>query len=227
MYAESLHLHNALASVIASTFTAPPPLTGCIRDFGEIWQLKPARIISGPDQYIVASLRHGNTFPLQNKNLLDLAQITSREAHVEDSIRYWRPVAVHLSFLTPARRSEGHAKLRMMYTTILSITTAGLLVGSSVSFAYGLWISGILLLCQLLNLVLMAFLQWCTGPIFSRKSDIAKDTTIGAAGGAALDVHVVVENFNASELHVLVGFSAHLHSLTNIPIRIRSWRSVV
>lgn len=50
---------------------------------------------------------------------------------------------------------------------------------------------------------------------------------IGATGGAALDVHVVVENFNASEIHVLIGFSAHLHSLTNIPIRIGSWRSVV
>ncbi|RDW68665.1 hypothetical protein BP5796_09322 [Coleophoma crateriformis] len=59
------------------------------------------------------------------------------------------------------------------------------------------------------------------------QSEIAKDTTIGATGGAAVDVHVIAENFNASETHVLIGYPPHLHSLTNIPIRIRSWRIVV
>lgn len=227
MYAESLHLHTALASVIASTFTVPPPLTGCIRDFGEIWRLKSSKIISGPDSFIVASLRHGSIFSLANKNLLDLAMITGRESHIEDSPELWRPVVLHLSYLTPARQSEGHARLRMMYTIAVSTAMAGLLVASSLSFLYGFYISGILLLCLLLNLILLSLLQWSTGPIFSRQSDIAKDTTIGATGGAAIDVHVVAENFNASEMHVLIGFSAHLHSLTNIPIRIRSWRTVV
>lgn len=116
MYAESLHLHTALASVVTSTFTVPPPLTGCIRDFGEIWRLKQSQIISGPDTFTVASLRHGNSFPLTNKNLLDLASITCREAHIEATADSWRPVAVHLSFLTPARRSDGHARFRMIYT---------------------------------------------------------------------------------------------------------------
>jgi hypothetical protein len=114
-----------------------------------------------------------------------------------------------------------------MYTIAVSTAMASLMVASSISFLYGLYISGILLLCLLLNLILLSLLQWSTGPIFSRQNDIAKDTTIGAIGGAAIDVHVVVENFNASQMHVLVGFSAHLHSLTNIPVRIRSWRTVV
>jgi hypothetical protein len=227
MYAESLHLQTALASVIASTFTIPPPLTGCIRDFSEIWRLKSSKIISGPDTFIVASLRHGSIFPLANKNLLDLARITGRESHIEDSAEFWRPVVLHLSYLTPARRSEEHVRLRMMYTIAVSVAVAGLLVASSISFLHGFYIGGILLLCLLLNLILLSLLQWSTGPIFSRQSDIAKDTTIGATGGAAVDVHVVAESFNASEMHVLIGFSAHLHSLTNIPIRIRSWRTVV
>ncbi|RDW64595.1 hypothetical protein BP6252_10246 [Coleophoma cylindrospora] len=227
LYAESLHLHAALASVITSTFTLPPPLTGCIKDFGEIWRLKSSNIISGPDRFIVASLRHGSIFPLANKHLLDLAMITGRESHIEDSPEIWRPVVLHLSFLTPARRSGGHARFRMMYAVAVSIAIAVLLLTSSISFLYGFYISGILLLCLLLNLILLSLLQWFTGPIFSRQSEIAKDTTIGATGGAAVDVHVVTENFNASEMHVLIGFSAHLHSLTNIPIRIRSWRTVL
>lgn len=227
LYAESLHIHTSLASTITSTFTIPPPLTGCVKDFGGLWRLRPSKIIAGPDVFTVASLRHGSIFPLANKNLLDLAMITGRESHIEDSVEFWRPVVLHLSYLTPARRNEKHARLRMMYTVAIFTMAVGLLVAISMSFLFGLFIGGVLLICLLLNLISLSLLQWSTGPIFSRKSDIAKDTTLGAAGGAAIDVHVITENFNSSEMHILIGFSSHLHSLTNIPIRIRSWRTVV
>lgn len=48
-----------------------------------------------------------------------------------------------------------------------------------------------------------------------------------AARGAGVDAHVVVEDWNASDIDVLVGYSSYIHALTNIPIRIRSWRAVV
>jgi len=227
MYAESLHLQSALASAVISTFTIPPPLTGCIKDLGWIWHLKSSDITSRSDNFTVASLRHGCLFPLVNKTLLDLALITDRQTHIEDSEEFRRPVIVQLSYLTPAGRKEGHVRLRVMYIIAVSTAIVTLLIASSISFVYGLYVAGILLLCLLLNLIFMSLLQWLTRPIFSRKTEIAKDTTIGAAGGAAIDVHVVVEHWNASEMYVLVGFSAHLHSLTNIPIRIRSWRVVV
>jgi len=45
--------------------------------------------------------------------------------------------------------------------------------------------------------------------------------------GAALDVYVVVENWNASDIDVIVGSSAQLHALTNIPVRVKRWRAVI
>jgi hypothetical protein len=49
---------------------------------------------------------------------------------------------------------------------------------------------------------------------------------VGASAGAALDVHIVTEHWNASKVDVMVGYSAHLHALTNVPIRIKRWRAV-
>jgi hypothetical protein len=48
-----------------------------------------------------------------------------------------------------------------------------------------------------------------------------------AAHGATLDAHVVARSWNASDLDLLVGYSSQVHSLTNIPIKIKRWKAVV
>jgi hypothetical protein len=60
--------------------------------------------------------------------------------------------------------------------------------------------------------------------IFANKAAIKKDTSLTASGGAVVDVHTVVEDWNASDMDVIVGYSSQLHALTNIPIRIKRWR---
>ena len=55
---------------------------------------------------------------------------------------------------------------------------------------------------------------------------IGKDRVLAAAHGAALDVHVVVEDWNASNVDVIAGYSSELHALTNIPVHLNRWQTV-
>jgi hypothetical protein len=64
------------------------------------------------------------------------------------------------------------------------------------------------------------YFRWKVNPIFGNKHAILADQALTATGGAALDVHVIADNWNSSRLDVLCGYSSQLHSLTNIPIRI-------
>ena len=55
---------------------------------------------------------------------------------------------------------------------------------------------------------------------------IEKDILLNAACRMAPDVHVpaaaiVVEDWNASDIYAIVGYSAQLHALTNVPVRIK------
>jgi hypothetical protein len=159
LYAESLRLHSALASSTISNCTVPPPITGCVKDLNWVWHLLPADIISGTDQAIVASLRHGNHFPLVNKTLLDLASITGRHVSPEDCEHLPRPVSVNVSYLTPTKSSTDQISLRMLCILITTAEVVLLGTASGVLFAFGLYIAGILLACLLLNVLLLWLLQ--------------------------------------------------------------------
>ena len=56
---------------------------------------------------------------------------------------------------------------------------------------------------------------------------VDKNASLTAARGVALDVHTVVEDWNASDMDVLVEYSSQLHVLTNMHIRIKRWKAVV
>lgn len=226
LYAESLLFHRALASAAISSFTIPSPLTGCVKDLNEIWELRPSDLLCGRHRSVVASLRHGNHFPLVNQALLDLAAITGRHRYVEDDEILARPVTVCISFITPVESKERHVLLRIAYGLAITVEVVALTVSCSFLFVFGLYVGGMLLICLLINVLLLTLLQWLTSPIFSRQPEIEKDRKVGAKGGAAVDVHVIVEHWNASRMDVLVGYSSHLHSLTNVPIRIKNWRAV-
>lgn len=224
VYAESLRVNSAIAAAAMSDTTIPPPLTGCVKDFSRLWDLRPSDILSGSEHSLVASLRHGNQFPLVNKALLDLASITQRRQHPEDYEELWRPVIVNISYLTPITSNTQHARLRMLRFVVVGAEMTLVTACSGIMFFFGLYVGSSLLLCLMLNLALLSLFQCTTSPIFRRQQEVVRDAKIGTAGGAALDAHVVVEHWNATELDVVVGFSAHLHALTNMEVRVKRWQ---
>jgi len=107
LYVESLRLHSGLISALASPAAVPAPVTGCIKDLSRIWHLSPSELLSDINLHsrpIVASLRHGNIFPLVNAALLYRAHITGRRPvpiDVQDTDVAPRQTFVYITYLLP------------------------------------------------------------------------------------------------------------------------------
>jgi hypothetical protein len=232
LYAESLRFNSALISAIGSSLAIPLPLTGCIKDLSRIWHISPSDVLSDFRQYggsSVASLRHGNSFPLVNKALLDRASITSRgtsDKGLHEIGLASRVVRLHITYIVPTTSRPSHS-FAVLVSRIITAAELVILIGAStLCFRYGLTTGAVLLLCLATNVVLLLLLQHFTIFIFANKEAIEKDISL-TARGAALDVHVVVEDWNALDIDVIVGYSSQLHALTNIPVRIKGWRAVI
>lgn len=112
-----------------------------------MWNLRPSDILAGSKHSLVASLRHGNQFPLVNEALLDLACITKRRLHPEDYEELWRPVIVNISYLTPFSSNSQHDRLHMLRFIIVSAEIILIATCSGLLFFFRLYIGGSLLLC--------------------------------------------------------------------------------
>ena len=179
---------------------------------------------------MVASLRHGNSFPLVNKAILDRAKIIGRKvytSHVEDNEFAPRRVSVHVTFLLPSVLEGLHPK-RVLLSRVLAVAELVFLVGIAViCFQVGLTTGGLLLLCLVANLVIFAILQQTASFVFANKAALAQDIKRTASAGAALDAHVIAQDWSASDMDVVVGYSSQIHALTNIAMRIKGWTSLI
>ena len=232
LYAESIRLNSALVYALGSNLALPLPLTGCIKDLDRIWHLSPQEITSDPRPYgrsSVASLRHGNSFPLANKAILDQASITGRQIYRKESNKtelLTRPVTLHVTYILPVE-SESSFSYHFWLSRMLAAIELSFLAGaSSLCYAYGLITAAALLLCLVINTALLLSIQHLTTMTFANMVAIEKDRKLTAAHNAALDVHVVVEDWNSSNVDVIAGYSSMLHALTNIPIHVNKWRIV-
>ena len=232
LYAESIRFNSALVYALGSSFALPRPITGCVKDLDRIWHLSPQDITSDPRPYgrsSVASLRHGNSFPLVNKAILDQASITGRRIHFDDSNKaelLARAVTVHVTYISPVA-SASSLSYPFWLSRMIAAAELFLLAGASIlCFVYGLISAAVLLLCHAINTALLLSIQHLATMKFANKMAIEKDRVSTAAHGAALDVHVVVEDWNASNIDVIAGYSSELHALTNIPVHINSWQTV-
>lgn len=232
LYAESLRLNSAIILAIASKSALLLPTTGCIRDLGRIWHLSPSDVLSDFDQggrSVVASLRHGNSFPLVNTAILRRASIIARlEIHTESDEAAFAPrqTFVHLTYLIPATRPVRLSD-QIFFSWVAIFGELATLIGTSiVCLSYGLFVGGLLSLCQVASAAILLSIEHVTAFVFAHEKAIEKDTRLTAARGAAVDAHVVVQDWNATEIDVVVGYSAQLHALTNIPGKIKRWRIV-
>lgn len=228
LYAESLKLGSVLVCAISNETTVPRPTTGCVKDITRIWNLSPHALLGGFSGHgpVVASRRHGNTFPLVNKTVLEGAGLIGRsrdEVHIDDTVP--RPTTVHITFayLRTAPSRSKHLYLRRL---ILSLEIGTLIALSILLFEAKMAVGALLLDCIAANLLLLWIIQDFTSLIYANAQALAKDMQQTTARGAATDVHVIVQDWNASAMDVIIGYSSQLHALTNISVRIRRWKVV-
>ena len=233
LYAESLRVRSALIRSVSTPSSVAPSLTGCVRDVGELWETTASDLFEDfgkTKTYNVASLRHGNSFQLANRGLLEVAGlISSHKRHADhaqmlhdaDIRRY---TTVHVSFVTPIGLSgisdeteppswlPGVCQAVVVLEILLEIS-----VGAAMG-AFGVWDGSVLMGCMVVNAIVLLFLQRKTSMIFAKVPDLKDDKKRTAADGAALDVHVISESWNSCHLDVLAGYSSQLHGLTNLPV---------
>ena len=233
LYAESLRVRSALIRSVSTRSSVAPGLTGCVRDLEELWDTTASDLFEDfgkTKTYNVTSLRHGNSFQLTNRGLLEIAGlISSHKRHADhaqilqvgDVHRY---TTVRVSFVTPTRVSgisdeteppswlPGACQAVVMLEILLEIS-----VGTAMG-AFGVWDGSILMGCMAVNAIVLLFLQHKTSIIFAKANDLKDDKKRTAADGAALDIHVISESWNSGHLDVLAGYSSQLHGLTNLPV---------
>ena len=121
-----------------ATLPWPMPLTGCVKDLDLIWHLSSQDITSDPRPYgrsSIASLRHGNSFPLANKAILDQASITGRQIYRKESKKtelLAQPVTVHVTYILPIE-SKSSLSYHFWLSRMIAAVELFLLAGASIS----------------------------------------------------------------------------------------------
>jgi hypothetical protein len=229
LFAESLRVQKALIAAILTNRSVFPCLTVCVKDLERLWDIDDFELLGGfegSQTKVVTSLRHGNTFQLANKAILDESRLTGRKSSkpMTRSHAGLRETIVNISFVTPGPRNYivGMVPLILFCLTLLQIgvesTAAVVLVVAEMP------VGAALACCICITTITILVLRLKVNPIFGNRHAILSDQALTAAGGAALDVHVIADDWNSSRLDVLCGYSSQLHSLTNIPARLDSPR---
>ncbi|KAM0818183.1 hypothetical protein AB5N19_03992 [Seiridium cardinale] len=233
LFAESLRVSNEIIHSVASRSLCISCLTGSIKDLNRLWHFKQRELFGElltEHKWTVSSLRHGNTFTLANRRLLKLAGIIGRPPQYDAALEeedYVRPTTVNITFITP--RDVGTSLPSKPYESVwyYRVTTmVQLLAHTSIAVGLG-WLglvsSSLLVTCIVASHITLVILRMAVVPVFANRSAIAKDSQIKASGGAALDVHVNTSDWNSDSIDVICGYSSQLHSLTNIPVRLKNY----
>ncbi|KAF8848027.1 hypothetical protein BDZ45DRAFT_698726 [Acephala macrosclerotiorum] len=229
LFAESLRVRKALISAILTNRSVFPCLTGCIKDLERLWDIDDFELLGGfegSQTKVVTSLRHGNTFQLANKAILDESRLTSRKSSKAMNRAHagLRETIVNISFVTPGPRNRID---RMVPGILFCLTLLQIGIEGTAAVALGLNampVGAALACCICITTSTMLLLRWKVNPIFGNRHAILSDQSLTVNNGAALDVHVIADDWNSSRLDVLCGYSSQIHSLTNIPARLDSPR---
>lgn len=230
LYAENLRVERSIVSALCNPLSIPCPVTGCIKDLERLWNIRPCGLFDGSEAHaapVVSSLRHGNNFPLVNKTILGLLGMSGKlpPQNLDDPGPSSRLTVVNMTFLAPRRRKTKERrrlyfwKLFIISTEIVAMTLLGLELAH-----LGLYVAAALIGCLTFNTLILAVLEQLVSVGFAHATQIEEDSYITAARGAPLDVHVVAQNWNASTLDVLIGYSSQLHSLSNLSARVTKGR---
>ena len=223
-----------MVSSILSPSSIAPVTTGCIKDLHHLWEMDPVQLFGNfEDERTanVASVRHGNSFPLHNRTLLTLAKILKKkprpeivpytQALKESQMR--RETVVNLSFVLPHQNAFPRSNLGWLQAACWSVTLVEILgpIAIAVWMVLNNTITGAILMVAISTSVLiLATLRCCTQPIVANQAKTAKCRSIIEFGKSELDIHLIADAWNDKHLNVVCGYSSHLHALTNIPVAI-------
>ena len=234
LYAEDLRVQSTLLNAILRKNYIPTPMTGCVKDIHRLWNLGESELYGEFGQglpYMVASMRHGNTFPLVNRQVLSLGGLLEggreRGLYQHDGMLY-RSTVVNVSFLfsRSLERDDGHGKMRWTYRLVAFAQLMVLITVAIVCGFYGLRICTLLIACQLFNWMVLLFVHLKAKPIFGKAASRFLASRDKVLGGASLDTHIISAHANADTINVVCGYSSHTHSVTNIPIRTNDFRFI-
>ena len=199
------------------------PLTGCVKDLDRLWNLNHYELFGGfgaGRQWVVISIRNGNSFPLVNQGLLKLAGLMDKPPQGFAGFSHARPVTVGVKFVLPSKSSEVFATSLGFWTRhfLNSAHAVVHLCLAVVLGIFGIYTGSLLMSCLFAIDVLQATLRHGTSAVFSRP--LATDgRPVPVYSDAPLDVHIIASSWNASHMNVLVGYSVQLHALTSISVR--------
>ena len=233
--AENLRVRRALIDSISSYCSIPPALTGCVRDLGELWEVQGSNLfeIFSKKNYNVVSLRHGNSFQMANRSLLESTGVIGSPDHSTPGARHLQPdeimrlTTVNVNFVTPAGLPNVEAKgtpptwLTGVCQAIILLEVILEISIGAVMGMYGMFDGSVLMGCMAINHLVLSFLQRMTTIVFGTTTELMKDSKKTAADGAALDVQIISTSWNSTHLDVLIGYSSQLHGLTNLCVAAR------
>ncbi|KAH7130483.1 hypothetical protein B0J11DRAFT_602835 [Dendryphion nanum] len=231
LYAEDLRVQNTLLNAILGRNYISTPMTGCIKDIHRIWNMRESELYGELNKslpYTVASLRHGNMFPLVNMQVLNLGGLLEygkgRDGTQHDGMLY-RSTVVNVSFLYTDYKKQGGG-IQWTYRIATCIQVIILLAVAAVCGIYKLHVCTLMITCMVFNHLVLLYIHHKADPVFGKAASRFTASREKVPGGATLDTHIVTAHANADEINVLCGYSSQLHSLTNIPIRTSNFRLV-
>ena len=231
LFAESLRVQHAMALSILTRNSIAPAMTGCIKDLQFLWEMNDTQLFGSFDERDtahVASVRHGNTFRLQNQAVLILGQILGRRCGARivpytpgiGEFTTRRETVLNLTFVLPNAAAVNGETVKFGQLECLCILVSVVEVGAAILIAVCMAINEaivgmILMLCISLAVVGLGVLRYFTSPIIANQSAIARDLQDMSP---TLDTHVIARHWNDTHLDVVCGYTSHLHALTNIPM---------
>ncbi|KAL9121960.1 MAG: hypothetical protein Q9187_001485 [Circinaria calcarea] len=237
LYAESLRVQRAMVASILSPRSLAPAITGCVKDLHRLWHLDDAQLFGNFEDEraaCVASVKHGNSFPLHNQTVLLLAGILRGKVNVAGAVvpytpaigggfRMRRETVVSLSFVLPHEAGSAKRGFCWLQGVCWGVTLMELM-GPIVMAAYmAMWgdMMGLILMVGFsLSVLVLAVLRFFMHPIVANQSEISRFRKDIAKGVTTLDVHIIADKWNDKHLNVACGYTSHLHALTNIPMAI-------
>lgn len=217
LFAEDLRVQNTLLlAVLRRRDYVPTPMTGCVKDVRRLWNMRECELYGELDKglpYTVASLRHGNAFPLVNMQVLRLGGLleSGRRPAMQHRDFMYRATVVNVSFMFAGSDGAHGCRARCMYHVANSIQLVALVAVTAVCALYGLGVCALMMACMLFNWAVLMAVHHRSNPVFGKAASRASASRDKVPGGATLDTHVVMAHANADEINVLCGYSSQLH----------------
>lgn len=226
LYALGFRVQDGLVSAICKKAAAPVPFIGAVNDFRTLWDIKETDlfgILGTGKQFQVASLRHGNNFPLVNRAILAAAGCVEQPPAIRTDLSLPRAVNVNVTFMVPKEgglAESTYVPPKLVGGLIGCLELAGFLCSAILQFLVGMYVGAALAAALAIGTICYLVLHQIETPVYAHQDAIKNDLHRTAMNGAATDVHVIVPDWNSDEMYVLVGYSSVLHALTNIPARV-------